>query len=99
VQASETAAEVRRKVAQTIGAEYQLMRDIGQRGFRDMEHLCGELKLEGPANWVPKANPFWVVSTTGDIMSGHNDIFNARFVAFMRQMYLGIIAVRFSRKE
>ena len=46
-------------------------------------------------NWI--ANFIW--GTTSDVMSNHNDIFNARFVAFIRQMYLGVIAVRFPRKE
>ena len=98
-QTRQTTAEVRQKLAQDIGDEYRLMRGIGQRGFGGTEYLCDELKLESTANWVPKANPFWVVSTTSDVMSNHNDIFNARFVAFIRQMYLGVIAVRFPRKE
>jgi len=99
VRARETTADIRRMLEQDIGDEYRLMRGIGQRGFKAREYLCNGLKLESTANWVPNANPFWVVSTTGDIMKDHNDIFNARFVSFIRQMYLGVIAVRFPRKE
>jgi len=91
--------DTRRRLAQDISNEYRLMRGIGQRGFNDTEYLCNELRLESTANWVPKANPFWVVSTTPDLMKDHNDIFNARFLSFIRQMYLGVIAVRFPRKE
>ena len=68
-----------------------------QRGVETNEYFCGgegqesnlELKIE--TQWFPKANPFWVVRTTGDIMTGHNDIFNPRFEAFIRQMYIRVI--------
>src|SRR5574341_53425 len=99
VQARQTTAEVRQKLAQDIGDEYRLMQSSGPRCSHDREYLCSGLKLESTPNWVPKANPFWVVSTTGDLMKDHNDIFNARFLSFIRQMYLGVIAVRFPRKQ
>jgi pimeloyl-ACP methyl ester carboxylesterase len=48
------------------------------------------LKLAAMPQWQPKGNPYWVVETSGDIMSGHNDIFNPSFVAFIRQMYVAV---------
>ena len=53
----------------------------------------------GIENHVLRQNPFWVVSTTGDLMGGHNDIFNQRFQSFISQMYLGVIAVRMRQPE
>jgi len=41
--------------------------------------------------WRPDGNPFWVVSTSGDIMRGHNEIFNPRSLSFMQQVYLGVV--------
>lgn len=58
-------------------------------------YLCGELKLERTeVADVPNNNPFWSVYTTGDIMDGHNDIFNPRFVTFSRQVYLSVVQAR-----
>jgi len=82
------------KLRQDMAAEVALMRVIGDKGFKGRKYLCGGMRLEPTAKQVPEQNPFWVVSTTGDIMSGHNDIFNPKFVSFIRQMYLGFIAER-----
>jgi len=82
------------KLRQDMAAEVALMRVIGDKGFKGKQYLCNGLRLEPTAIQVPEQNPFWVVSTTGDIMSGHNDIFNPKFVSFIRQMYLGFIAER-----
>src|SRR5712692_1184401 len=82
------------KLTQDMAAEVALMRVIGDKGFKGRKYLCSGMRLEPTANQVPEQNPFWVVSTTGDIMSGHNDIFNPKFVSFIRQMYLGFIAER-----
>jgi hypothetical protein len=82
------------KLRQDMAAEVALMRVIGDKGFKGRRYLCSGMRLEPTANQVPEQNPFWVVSTTGDIMSGHNDIFNPKFVSFIRQMYLGFIAER-----
>jgi hypothetical protein len=70
------------------------MQAIGKSGFKEKEYLCSRLQLESTRKQFPKENPFWVVSTTGEIMDGHNDIFNPNFVSFIRQMYLGVISVR-----
>ncbi len=91
--------EYSRGLAQDIREEFRLMAEIGDKGFEGRKYLCGGLQLETTPNHLPKHNPFWVVSTTGEIMDGHNDIFNRHFVSFIRQMYLGVIAVRFPRKE
>jgi pimeloyl-ACP methyl ester carboxylesterase len=77
-----------------IAAEYERMQAIGKSGFKEKEYLCSRLQLESTRKQFPKENPFWVVSTTGEIMDGHNDIFNPNFVSFIRQMYLGVISVR-----
>jgi hypothetical protein len=82
------------KLRQDMAAEVALMRVIGDKGFKGRRYLCSGMRLEPTANQVPEQNPFWVVSTTGDIMSGHNDIFNPKFVSFIRQMYLGFITER-----
>jgi hypothetical protein len=81
-------------LAQDMAAEFELMQAIGAKGFKGRTYLCSGMRLEPTANQVPEQNPFWVVSTTGAIMSGHNDIFNPKFVSFIRQMYLGFIAER-----
>lgn len=60
--------------------------DAGKR----TDYFCGGLKLTDTESWFPPSNPFWVVQTTKDIIRDHNDIFNERFAAFMRQMYLRI---------
>ena len=87
-------------IASDMSEESRLMRGIADKGFaglmsRDLEYLCGRLRLESTKMWSPKPNPFWVVSTTGEVMKDHNDIFNPRFVSFIRQMYLGVIEARF----
>jgi hypothetical protein len=70
------------------------MRSIAESGFSPSQPLCDAMMLAGTDKWRPDGNPFWVVSTSGDIMSGHNNIFNPRFVSFMRQVYLGVIEER-----
>ncbi len=74
-----------------IREEIKLMDGLGKTGVGKELYLCGGLHLKGTDNWSPAANPFWVVSTTKDIMKGHNDIFNPNFVSFIRQMYLSVI--------
>lgn len=81
----------KQSIREDIKAEVAHMRDISLAGFSKNLFLCGGLQLKGTDNWSPDANPFWVVSTTGDIMKGHNDIFNPNFVSFIRQMYLSVI--------
>lgn len=54
------------------------------------EYFCGGLWLTDTDSRFPPANPFWVVQASKDIIRDHNDIFNDRFTAFMRQMYLRI---------
>jgi hypothetical protein len=83
------------QLARDIQAESKLMRVIGSEGFRGRPYLCGGLHLTTTAKHWPENNPFWVVQTTGDIVEGHNDIFNPRFVSFIRQMYLAVISERF----
>jgi hypothetical protein len=79
-----------------LRAEYQLMSRIGARGFKEggPEYLCSGLQLERTGSGMPAQNPFWVVETTEDVIKDHNDIFNPRFVSFIRQMYLSIISQR-----
>lgn len=82
---------------ENIAQEQRLIAAIERRGFAAKEYFCGgagqefNLQLTTESQWHPKANPFWVVHTTGDIMDGHNDIFNPRFEAFVRQMYIRAI--------
>lgn len=95
----ESAGGDRAKLEQEISAEYRHVRVFGQKGFGTKESLCGGMQLESTKNQAPPANPFWVVSTTRDIMKDHGDIFNARFVSFIRQMYLSVIAVRFPERD
>lgn len=79
---------------QAIAQEQQRVATIQKEGFAATEYFCGgegeqfNLRLTIDKQWYPKENPFWVVHTTGDIMSSHNDIFNPRFEAFVRQMYI-----------
>jgi len=60
-------------------------------GFGSDTFLCNQLYLTATDRWAPENNPFWVVSTSGDVMKGHNDIFNNYFVGFIRQMYLAVL--------
>lgn len=85
-----------------IYAEYDFMKSIAHNGFAkrvERQYLCGGMELRGTDRWNPDNNPFWVVRTTKDIMRNHDDIFNANFSAFVRQMYLGIIAARFGGQK
>jgi hypothetical protein len=52
------------------------------------------LDLRWTKEAYPETNPFWVVRTTGDIMKGHNDIFNPAMMNFVRQMYIAFIAAQ-----
>jgi hypothetical protein len=85
------------RLTQDIADEFELMRGVAGKGFKKKQYLCSGLRLEATPNQEPEHNPFWVVSTTEEIMEGHNDIFNRNFVSFIRQMYLGLISVRFTR--
>lgn len=85
--------------------EYAHMFQIAKDGFdRDkprpsQQYLCEGLELKWTEEAYPDHNPFWVVRTTEDIMHGHNDIFNANMIAFVRQMYTGFIAARIQYNE
>ena len=83
--------ENKKDIKADIDDEIKLMKKVGKTGFSRDLYLCGGLQLKGTDNWSPASNPFWVVSTTKDIMGGHNDIFNPNFVSFIRQMYLSVI--------
>lgn len=85
------------RLKQDIGDEFNLMRGIAEKGFEKKQYLCHGLQLEATPNQIPEKNPFWVVSTTEEIINNHNDIFNPNFVSFIRQMYLGVISARFPR--
>jgi len=80
--------------------EYARMFAIAARGFDaskpkpNRQYLCDGLDLRWTEEAYPDHNPFWVVHTTGDIMHGHNDIFNENMIAFVRQMYTAFIAAR-----
>jgi hypothetical protein len=81
------------KDADTIHVERQMMAELGSSGITEQTtYLCGELELATLGKLQPAYNPYWVVRTTKDIMDGHNDIFNPRFVSFFRQMYMAITA-------
>jgi hypothetical protein len=82
------------KERDAILAEAELMDRLGEQGFKDKTYLCSNLELTTNGELLPPNNPFWVVSTKGEIMRGHNDIFNERFVSFFRQMYLSITLAR-----
>lgn len=75
-----------------VGNEQRYIRSIHSRYLGRQTYLCGDLQLTSNPNWLPPQNPFWVVETSGDIMDGHNDIFNPNFLAFIRQMYLAVVA-------
>lgn len=76
-----------------IGKERKQMIKQADAGFKTtFEYLCHGLKLEATDQWYPPGNPFWVVETTGDIMNGHNDIFNPNMESFIRQMYQAVVA-------
>ena len=81
-----------------IAAESALMQAIGREGFKDRSYLCGGLHLTATKRQWPENNPFWVVQTTADIVEDHNDIFNPRFVSFIRQMYLAVVSERFRER-
>lgn len=82
------------EIKDDIAHERDLMGKIAHNGFEKNQYLCGGMLLAGTDKWLPRGNPFWVVYTSGDVMKGHNDIFNPNFVSFMRQMYLGVIETR-----
>ena len=86
------------QLARDIAAESALMQVIGREGFKGRSYLCGGLHLTATKRQWPENNPFWVVQTTGDIVADHNDIFNPRFVSFMRQMYLAVVSERFRER-
>ena len=72
--------------------ETRHMQKFSQELGKPSQNLCDGLKLQSTEQWRPAGNPFWVVQTSGEIMADHNDIFNPRFVAFVRQMYLAVVA-------
>jgi len=80
--------------ADRIAREYEYMKRFAHDGFGPSACLCGGLKLEATSQWYPTGNPFWVVRTTKEIVADHGDIFNPNFVAFIRQLYLGLIYAR-----
>jgi hypothetical protein len=93
---------------QVIHAEAELMKKLGDRGILgDTVHLCGGIKLQRDRAYpsrqqdveTQRRNPFLVVWTDKDVMSGHNDIFSESFVSFFRQMYLSIAIARRSRGD
>ncbi len=89
------AAKALSKDQEAILGETELMETLGDKGFQQKTaYLCGELELVTGGGLRPPHNPFWVVSTTKDIMSGHDDIFNPLFVSFFRQMYVGVTLAR-----
>lgn len=90
-EARNSTPENKQDIKADIADEIKLMKKFGRTGFSKDLYLCGGLHLKGTDNWSPESNPFWVVSTTKDIMADHNDIFNANFVSFIRQMYLSVI--------
>lgn len=85
--------------------EYEFMGEIARNGFDsgklkpEEQQLCDGLVLKWTAEAVPDHNPYWVVQTTGDIMRGHNDIFNDNMVSFVRQMYTAFIVARNQSNE
>ncbi len=74
-----------------IRGELEHMKLFAAQGFGKEQYLCDALSLTATDRWYPVHNPFWVVHTTGKVMTNHNDIFNPNFVAFIRQMYLAVI--------
>jgi hypothetical protein len=85
----------------TIAKEQQraALLEAEEKRAKAKEYFCGgerqrfNLQLTTEDQYKPENNPFWVVQTTGDIMNGHNDIFNPRFEAFTRQMYFRAVRV------
>lgn len=79
----------------------RLARDgiAGGKGSPYRQYLCGGMELRSTGQHYPDHNPFWVIRTTKDVMRDHGDIFNPNFVAFVRQMYLGVIAARRQAKD
>jgi hypothetical protein len=43
-------------------------------------------KLSPSAQGDKGATPFWVVQASPDVINGHNDIFNLRFLAFIADL-------------
>ncbi len=78
----------------TVEREYQFMQRFADRGFGYNEYLCGGMSLNATKQWYPKDNPFWVVRTTKEVIADHGDIFNANFIAFFRQLYVGFVYAR-----
>jgi hypothetical protein len=83
-----------------LNREYTHMYNIAKYGFDkdnikpSQQYLCNALDLKWTDEAIPNNNPYWVVQTTEDIMSGHNDIFNDYMISFVRQMYTGFMAGR-----
>lgn len=87
-----------------VRQEYEYMAEIGRRGFdftkqKPAQRLCDGLELKSTSEAYPDYNPYWVVRTTGDIMRGHNDLFNENMVAFVRQIFLAFMAMRNQANE
>ncbi len=79
--------------AKEVLSEKELMTRIRGSGFSETgdQYFCGNLRLESAARWSV-ATPFWVVSTTDNLMKDHNDFLNPNFVTFVRQIYIGLTA-------
>ncbi len=77
---------------QQVSAEIQLMKGIQSRGFssNDGDYLCGNLQLQPISQNWPVGSPFWVISTSSDLIRDHNDFMNPNFVAFVRQLYIHV---------
>jgi hypothetical protein len=76
---------------QQVSAEIQLMKDIQSRGFSSngKDYLCGNMQLQPDQGWQV-GNPFWVISTSGDLIEDHSDFMNPNFGAFVRQLYIHV---------
>jgi hypothetical protein len=79
--------------AEEVFREKELMTRIRRGGFSMTgdQYFCGNLRLESAARWSV-VTPFWVVSTTDNLMKDHNDFLNPNFVTFVRQIYIGLTA-------
>jgi pimeloyl-ACP methyl ester carboxylesterase len=93
-------ANVEDEIATEIRREFAYMGGLAKSGFDagrpkpSRQYLCNGLELQWVPGVQPDNNPFWVVQTTGDIMNGHNDIFNPAMMHFVRQMYMAFLAAQ-----
>lgn len=62
-------------------------RELATRRYGIGETYCTGMRLRARDNWQPQGNPFWQISVTPDVIADHGDLYNPRFLSFVRTVY------------